>query len=118
VNDSAYTGKADLAAALAGIPEGVVVILLSHAPTIVRDPLAGRAALILAGHTHGGQVVLPVIGPLYVPSRLGRRHAAGLHRIGNAWLFITRGVGEIIPPLRINCPPEIALLTLRAAAPN
>ncbi len=118
VNDSSYTGKADLGAALAGAPKEGVVVLLSHAPGIVRDERAGRAALILSGHTHGGQVALPVIGPLYVPSRLGRRYAAGLHRIGGSWLFINRGLGEIAPPIRVNCPPEIALLTLRKSESN
>ena len=118
VNDSSYTGKADLGAALARVPKEGVVVLLSHAPEIVRDQRAGRAALILSGHTHGGQVALPVIGPLYVPSRLGRKYAAGLHRIGGSWLFINRGLGEITPPIRINCPPEIALLTLRSVESN
>lgn len=113
VNDAAYTERDDLAAALAGIPEEATVILLSHAPVIVRQPLARRAALVLSGHTHGGQIVLPYLGALYVPSELGRRYAFGLHRLNGQWLFITRGLGEIFPPLRIGCPPEIALLTLR-----
>lgn len=115
VNDSAYTPRDDLAAALAGIPEGECVVLLSHAPGIARRPLAARAAAILAGHTHGGQVRLPLIGPLHVPGGLGRRYAAGLHRMGEQWLFINRGLGEIFPPMRVACPPEIALLTLRRA---
>jgi predicted MPP superfamily phosphohydrolase len=114
VNDASYTEKADLAAALNGVPDGSEVILLSHAPAIMRDPLAQRASLVLSGHTHGGQVVLPGIGPIYVPSRLGRRYSSGLFRIGRTQLFITRGLGEVVPPLRINCPPEMAVLTLRA----
>jgi hypothetical protein len=118
VNDASYTRRADLAAALDRVPPESTVILLSHAPEIMRDPLAQRAALVLSGHTHGGQVVLPGIGPLYVPSRLGRRYAFGLHRFGSTWLFITRGLGEVTPPLRLNCPPEIALLTLKSAASN
>jgi hypothetical protein len=118
VDDASYSESDDLAAALAGIPEGEVVILLSHSPCIMRKPLAGRAALVLAGHTHGGQVVLPWIGPIHVPPRIPRRHAWGLHWSGGQWLFVTRGLGEIIPPMRIGCPPEIALLTLtRRCAP-
>jgi hypothetical protein len=115
VNDASYTGRDDLDAALAGIPAGAPVILLSHAPVIIRHPAIDRAALVLSGHTHGGQLVLPWIGALYVPSRLGRRYASGLHRIPSGWLFITRGLGEVFPPMRIACPPEIALLTLRSA---
>lgn len=118
VDDASYTKSDDLAAALEGIPEGEVVILLSHSPCILRRPLAGRAALVLAGHTHGGQVVLPRIGPIHVPPRIPRRHAYGLHWRDGQWLFVTRGLGEILPPMRIGCPPEIALLTLtRRCAP-
>ncbi len=118
VGDASYLNEDDLAAALDGIPTGAPIILLSHAPDIIRKPLSARASLILAGHTHGGQVVLPGIGPIYVPSRLGRAYASGLHRIDGRWLLINRGLGEVFPPLRINCPPEIILLTLRRAAPS
>ena len=113
INDASYTGRDNLPAALAGIPEGAVVILLSHAPSVIRKAEARRAALVLSGHTHGGQIILPWIGPPHVPSRLGRRFALGLHRVEGQWLFISRGLGEVFPPLRINCPPEIALITLR-----
>jgi len=115
VSDASYTGRDDLRITLAGIPEDATIILLSHAPGVVRKAGAEGAALVLSGHTHGGQLVLPWVGPLYVPSRLGRRYASGLHRLGAQWLFITRGLGEVFPPLRIGCPPEVALLTLRAA---
>jgi predicted MPP superfamily phosphohydrolase len=72
VDNSAYAERDDLAAALAGVREGDTVILLSHAPGIILRPLAKRASLILCGHTHGGQIVLPLIGAFYVPSTLGR----------------------------------------------
>jgi predicted MPP superfamily phosphohydrolase len=72
-------------------------------------------ALVLCGHTHGGQLVLPFIGPLYVPSRVGRRFAAGLYRVNAGWLYVNRGLGEVFPPVRIGCPPEISLLTLTPA---
>lgn len=115
VKDASYTESDDLSAALRGIPDDAPVILLSHTPEILDHPLAARACLTLSGHTHGGQVVLPCIGPIHVPSGVERRLASGLHRIDGRWLFVNRGLGEIFPPLRINCPPEIALLTLRAA---
>jgi len=115
VKDASYLRQDDLAAALACIPDGAPVILLSHTPDIVRKPPSARAALTLSGHTHGGQVVVPLLGPLYVPARLGRAYASGLHEIGGRWLFVTRGLGEVFPPLRVNCPPEVALLTLRRA---
>lgn len=114
VDDASYTRRDDLGAAFAGIPEGEVVVLLSHTPDIIRERGVTRAALVLAGHTHGGQVVLPGVGPLYVPSRVGRRYAQGMHWIGDGWLVVTRGVGEVSVPVRINCPPELVLVTLRA----
>ena len=116
VNDASYTEGDDLPAALEGIPEGDLVVLLSHAPEIVWKTPAGRPAVVLAGHTHGGQIVLPWVGPLYVPSGVPRRYASGLHRLDGQWLFVTRGMGEVFPNLRIGCPREIALLTLRQAA--
>ena len=116
VDNPAYANRDDLAAALEGVGEEEVVILLCHAPEIILRPRAARAALILSGHTHGGQIVLPLLGPLYVPSRLGRRYASGLHQLEHGWLYINRGLGEIFPPLRVLCPPEIAVVTLRRAA--
>jgi len=116
VHDASYMARDDLEAALTGIPDSAPVILLSHAPEIVFQPLASRAALVLSGHTHGGQIVLPWLGPLYVPSPIGRSRAAGLHRLGRQWLFVNRGLGEVFPPIRINCPPQVVVLTLRRAA--
>jgi hypothetical protein len=115
VSDPSYTRSDDLARAFSGIPAEATVVLLSHAPDIVRKPLARRAALVLAGHTHGGQLVLPWIGPIFVPSRVGRRLASGLHQLDGQWVFVNRGLGEVFPPFRLSCPPEIALITLRAA---
>ncbi len=115
VKDASYMRRDDLPSALAGIPDDAPVVLLSHTPDIILQPLAERASLILCGHTHGGQIVLPWLGAVYVPTRVGRRYASGLHELGGRWLFVNRGLGEVFPPLRFNCPPEIALLTLRSA---
>jgi hypothetical protein len=115
VDNSAYAERDDIGKAMAGMGEEGTVILLSHAPDIVLRPLATRAALVLCGHTHGGQISLPLYGPLYVPSRMGRRYASGLFPRGEGWLFVNRGLGEIFPALRVLCPREIALITLRRA---
>ncbi len=82
-----------------------------HNPDFV-DTLGSspRVDLVLAGHTHGGQVVLPFVGPLLVPAR--KKYAAGLVRLEHGFLYVTRGVGEISPPVRLGCRPEIAILTL------
>jgi predicted MPP superfamily phosphohydrolase len=113
VDNAAYARRDDLTAALREAPDGAPVVLLSHAPGIVTRPACARAGLVLSGHTHGGQIVLPLLGPVHVTSDLGLRYASGLFRRGDGWLYINRGLGEIFPPLRLLCPPEVALITLR-----
>ena len=70
---------------------------------------------MLCGHNHGGQVRLPLIGPVYMPSRYGRRFDAGLFRIGNMALYVNKGLGGE-HPLRLGARPEIAWIVLRTAA--
>ncbi len=93
-------------------------VMLCHAPDYVEDILAhpaGRAIdLMLSGHTHGGQVRMPLIGPLWLPV-LGRKYIEGLFKIGNLQLYVNRGLGTMMLPFRFNCPPEITLITLRAS---
>ena len=90
-------------------------LVLSHHPDIVLDlaRLAGPPpALVIAGHTHGGQVRLPGFGPLFISSRLPRRYAAGLLSWRGIPLFVTVGVGTSILPVRFLVPPEVAIVTL------
>ena len=72
-------------------------------------------SLVLAGHTHGGQVNLPIIGPPVVPSRFGSKYASGLFQRGDTYLYVSRGVGMISPGVRFNCRPEIALFHMHCA---
>ncbi len=92
------------------------VVLLCHEPDYADDLLAlpaGRAvSLMLSGHTHGGQVRLPLIGPMDLPW-LGRKYIQGWFRLGNLQLYVNRGLGTVGVPVRFNCPPEITLFTLR-----
>lgn len=106
------TGAGDLDAALAQVPPGACVILMSHTPDVIEEAEARGVALVVAGHTHGGQVNLPLFGPPVVRSRYGSRYAHGLFYEGRTAMFVTRGVGEIAPYVRFNCPREIALLKL------
>ena len=88
------------------------VILLAHDPRRLTEAAALRIPLVLSGHTHGGQVVLPVIGAV-----AARKFPviAGVARQDDTTIFVSRGVGTVYVPVRINCPPEVALLTLAPA---
>ena len=93
------------------------VLLLSHNPDYAEHLLDERVGLMLSGHTHGGQCVLPFFGAPILPSRYGQKYASGLCRGPVAKVFVTTGVGHSFPPIRINCPAEVALLTLTSAGP-
>jgi predicted MPP superfamily phosphohydrolase len=110
-----WTGNDDLGRSLAEAPQGAPVILLSHSPDIIGRAAARGVALVLSGHLHGGQVVVPFAGPAIGMSRYGTRFAAGRWRVGQTTLVVTRGVGEEAVPLRLWCPPEVLLVTLRTA---
>lgn len=106
-----YAWEDHLPRALRGVPASAPLVLFSHTPDVVGNPLAQRADLIVSGHTHGGQVVLPFLGPLACSSSYGPKYASGLFAVGRSWLFVTRGVGDSLTP-RLYCPPEIAVLEL------
>jgi hypothetical protein len=112
--DDPATGRDDLDTALAGVPATRCAVLLAHSPDIVLRLGRHRPSLILCGHTHGGQIRLPGIGPLLTESRLPRRFAMGLQRWQGTQLFVSRGVGYSGLDIRIGCPPEI--VTLRSPA--
>jgi hypothetical protein len=113
--DDWWEGSRDISRVVAGIPSGDSYILLQHNPDVVLHPEAyGRSpALVLSGHTHGGQVNIPGFGPPIVPTTLGPNYAAGLFDFDGLKLYVNRGLGAITPPVRFNCPPEVALITLR-----
>jgi predicted MPP superfamily phosphohydrolase len=89
-----------------------MTILLAHDPRRLVEGAALGVPLVLSGHTHGGQVVLPVLGPVAAAKF---PVVAGLGRRNKTALFVSRGIGTIYVPIRINCPPEVALLTLQPA---
>lgn len=96
---------------LAAVPEGATTLVLVHEPDVFTT-IDDRPALTLAGHTHGGQVALPVIGRPIVPSAYGQKYAAGHVVEGGRHLFVTTGIGTSILPARFNVPPELVVLTL------
>ena len=95
------------------IPEGQPIIALTHNPDIF-PRVPQRVPLLLAGHTHGGQIRFPVIGMVVEPSRVGDHYGRGHVFENSHHLFVTTGIGTSIAPLRFGVPPEIVLLTLRA----
>jgi len=103
----------DFRSALAGVPGGAPRVVLSHHPDVFAHwPTELRLDLMLAGHTHGGQAHLPLLGPPYVPSQFGFRYLAGHFREGARQLYVSRGVGVITAPFRWKCPSEATLLVL------
>ncbi len=112
--DDLMVGADDLGAALRAADAPGVRVLITHNPDSIEEVAAMGVDLMLCGHTHGGQVALPFIGPLIVPSDYGRRFAAGAFRVGRTQLYVNRGLGLIPPPVRFGVPPEVALITLRS----
>ena len=109
--DDLSTGSPDIVAALDGIAPGRPVILLMHEP----DGFAGvpaSVALTLAGHTHGGQIKLPLFGTPLTNTRFG--YVRGRYVVGGRTLIVSSGVGTSIVPLRLGVPPEIVVVTLHA----
>lgn len=89
-------------------------LVLSHNPDIIWKAEKSGIDLVLAGHTHGGQIRLPGIGPVpNIPDELGRAYDRGLFQFGNTQLFITSGLGEMGPRARLLVPPEIVVLKIK-----
>lgn len=114
VND-VLSETADLPKTLRSIPAGEAVILLAHEPDFADEASRFPIDLQLSGHSHGGQVRIPLLPPLYLPE-MAKKYVMGTYQIGPLTLYTNAGLGTIGIPARFNCPPEITLLTLRPAA--
>jgi len=111
VDDWGY--GADLDKALRDVPSGSAAVLLAHNPRIIRAAAARGIGLVLSGHTHGGQVNLPVFGSIYGNARKPKRFHAGLDRLHRTQIYVTRGLGTVVLPFRYRCPAEITQIELR-----
>lgn len=90
-------------------------ILLCHKPYYFENALAGGYDLMLSGHTHGGQIVLlDLFGTKLTPAALVSPYVSGKYKLGDALMYVSRGIGTVGLPIRVNCPPEVTLFTLRA----
>jgi len=103
----------DLPAALRHVPARDPKIVLFHNPLGIHEAAAHGVDLVLSGHTHGGQVRLPGFGKLYGRRKLGRRFIEGWNQLNGTQIYVNRGIGKVLVPLRVACPPEIACLRLR-----
>jgi predicted MPP superfamily phosphohydrolase len=109
--DETVLGRPDVAKTFAPITAGAAVIALWHGPDHAPRAAAHGAFAQLSGHTHGGQVRLPGIGPVVLPAG-GRRYPAGGYEVDGMRLYVARGAGVYRPAVRLNCPPEVTIVSL------
>jgi uncharacterized protein len=111
--DDPYLGYNDLHLAINGIPETDPKLLLSHSPDIIDDAVDMKIDLMLSGHTHGGQIRFPFIGPVITQSIYRQKYAAGIFNIKNITLYVNRGIGTSGIPIRLFCRPELTILSIK-----
>ena len=107
-----YHYGSDLQRALRGIPDAAPTVLLAHNPRLVTLAACHGVGLMLSGHTHGGQVNVPLLGTVYGRSPERLRYKIGWDRLGETQVYVSRGIGTIVLPWRFRCPAEIACLEL------
>ncbi len=108
-----WSGRADLGKALEGIPESEFTLLLAHVPDYLVRAAGPRVDLQLSGHNHGAQIQVPVLGPLLVSSRYGRRYVEGFYKKRGTLMYVSRGLGGK-PAIRWRARPDITRLVLRS----
>lgn len=116
VDDPHYYGCDDLETAAGKVPEESFKILLAHTPELYQDAADKKVQLYLCGHTHGGQIRLPLLGPIITNASAPRKMAMGKWRYETLTGYTNAGVGFSMAPVRYNCPPEITIIKLRKGA--
>jgi predicted MPP superfamily phosphohydrolase len=112
--DDVWAGDVKLDEVITRLKDDSPAILLAHEPDFADTSAAtGKFDLQVSGHSHGGQVVLPFVGPPILPY-LGNKYPAGLYQLGAMAQYTNRGVGMLSPPVRFNCPPEITIFILES----
>lgn len=110
--DDTWTRRADLAHALAGRPDGMTTLLLSHDPRLFEQAARNDVDVVLSGHTHAGQIAMPFATETLNLSRLTTPYTAGRYHRGRSTLYVNSGLGTTGPPIRIGAAPEITLLRI------
>jgi predicted MPP superfamily phosphohydrolase len=113
--DETLLGRPSPPDTFAQIPDGAAAIALWHEPQFAEQAAAQGAFLQLSGHTHGGQIRIPGVGPVGLPVH-GKRYVMGLNHADGMAVYTSRGVGVYRPPMRFNCPPEVTLISLVSAS--
>jgi uncharacterized protein len=108
-----FTRTADVPGTLRDIPPDEAVILLAHEPDFADVVAKYPVDLQLSGHSHGGQIRIPFLPPLFLPE-LAKKYFLGTYRVGPLTLYTNAGLGTVEVPARLNCPPEITFLTLNS----
>lgn len=112
--DCAFVKQADMEQTLSPIRDDDTVLLLAHEPDFADYAARYRVDLQLSGHSHGGQIVAPWIGPPHLP-RLGRKYVRGKYNVGNMELYTNRGIGVVGLPMRYQASPEVTVVQLNSA---
>jgi hypothetical protein len=110
--DDLWWGKPDAGVALGETTTSDACILLCHNPDFAEPLRDRRVGLVLSGHTHGGQVLVPGLMNPFIPSRYGDKYAHGVIEAPATRVYVSRGLGATGLPVRYNCPPELTLLTM------
>jgi predicted MPP superfamily phosphohydrolase len=115
--DDLFYGDTDVERLVRDVPKGAPKIVLAHNPDFIEEFAVKRQYIdfMMSGHTHGGQIRLPVLGAPHLSSSTGQRYAVGLNHNGPMQIYTTRGIGTVLLPSRFDCPPEIVLFTLEQA---
>ncbi|RIE17302.1 metallophosphoesterase [Candidatus Cryosericum septentrionale] len=111
--DDSYSHHMDVEAGFSGLAAGERAIVLEHCPDDVTSiVVSGHASLVLTGHTHGGQVRLPVWGDRLTAALEGSPFVRGLYQVDGVPLYVSQGLGMSVLPVRFFCPPEVTVFTL------
>ncbi|MBV9864176.1 MAG: metallophosphoesterase [Abitibacteriaceae bacterium] len=114
--DDAWAGQDDMDAVMQQLPSQGAAILLAHEPDFADEYVKTRRFdLQLSGHSHGGQVRVPLVGPIKLPP-YGKQYHSGLYQVDDMQLYTNRGIGMLWPHVRFNCRPEITIFHLQSSA--